>query len=175
VPGYYHPVPPGQKPFTHRSASRRSDPAFYCCDWHCSGNKWKRLHIRREWGKTIALACSMQRFLPIALILLSLTFLGQARVEPFSCGTAVAYSNVRESGCQKGCCNSSSCCKTARTKEDRPLHYNGDLTVSLDWIESSLSFSRMLLILPMPAGLVELPATGRYAPPVLATNCVRLI
>ena len=117
----------------------------------------------------------MQRFLTIALLLLSLTFLGQARVEPFSCGEAVAYSSASDSGCQKGCCNSSSCCKTERTKEATPLHYNGALMVSLDWVECSFSFSRMLLILPMPAGLVEFSDTGGYAPPVLATNCVRLI
>jgi hypothetical protein len=34
--------------------------------------------------------CFMQRILTIALLLLSLTFLGQARVEPFSCGGAVS-------------------------------------------------------------------------------------
>jgi hypothetical protein len=116
----------------------------------------------------------MQRFLTIALLLLSLTFLGQARVEPFSCGAAVAYSNASDSGCQKGCCNNSSCCQRQRTKEATPLHDNGGLMVSLDWVECRFSFSRMLLV-PMPAGLVEFSDTGGYAPPVLATNCVRLI
>ena len=117
----------------------------------------------------------MQRFLTIALLLLSLTFLGQARVEPFSCGAAVAYSNASDSGCQKGCCKNSSCCKTQRTKEATPLHYNGGLMVSLEWVECSFSLSRLLLILPMPAGLVESSDTVGYAPPVLTTNCVRLI
>jgi hypothetical protein len=117
----------------------------------------------------------MRRFLTIALLLTSLTFLGQARVEPFACGAAVVYSSASDSGCQMGCCKNSSCCKTQRTKEDRPLHYNGGLMVSLDWVEYSFSFARMLLVLPIPAGLVELRDTGGYAPPVLATNCVRLI
>ena len=57
----------------------------------------------------------MQRIFTIVLLLLSLTFLGQARVEPFSCGAAVAYSSVNDAGCQKGCCKNSSCCKTQRT------------------------------------------------------------
>jgi hypothetical protein len=117
----------------------------------------------------------MQRFLTIALLLLSLTFTSQARVEPFSCGGKVAYSSASDSGCQKSCCNHSSCCKTNRTKEAAPLHYNGGLIVSLDWVESSFSFGRMLLLLPLPAGLVVLGDTGGYTLPVLATNCVRLI
>jgi len=117
----------------------------------------------------------MQRFLTIVLLLLSLTFLGQARVEPFSCGSAVAYSNVNDFGCEKGCCKSSSCCKTQRTKEATPIHYNGARPVSLDWVESNFSLSRLVLILPMPTELVEPSDTVGYAPPVLATNCVRLI
>jgi hypothetical protein len=117
----------------------------------------------------------MQRFLTIALLLLSLTFLGQAHVEPFSCGAVVAYSSASDSGCQEGCCNSTSCCKTQRTKEATPLHYNGGLMVSLDWVECRFPFGRMLLILPMRAGLVEFSDQGGYAPPVLTTNCVRLI
>ena len=117
----------------------------------------------------------MQRFLTIALLLLSLTFLGQARVEPFSCGAAVAYSSASDSGCQKGCCKNSSCCKTQRTKEATPVHYNGARLVNLDWVESSFSLSRLVLILPMPTGLVEPSDTVGYAPPVLTTNCVRLI
>jgi hypothetical protein len=117
----------------------------------------------------------MHRFLIVALLLLSLAFLGQARVEPFSCGAAVAYSSASDSGCQKGCCNESSCCKTQRTKEATPIHSNGDLMVSLDWAECSFSWNRLLLILPMPAGLVVFSDTAGYAPPVLTTNCVRLI
>ena len=121
------------------------------------------------------LACSMQRYLTIALLLLSLTFLGQARVEPFTCGATVDYSSASDSGCQMGCCKSSSCCKTQRTKEATPVHYNGARLVNLDWVESSFSLSRPVLILPMPTGLVEPSDTVGYAPPVLATNCVRLI
>ena len=116
----------------------------------------------------------MQRYL-IALLLLSLTFLGQARVEPFTCGATVDYSSASDSGCQMGCCDSSSCCKTQRTKEATPVHYNGARLVNLDWVESSFSLSRPVLILPMPTGLVEPSDTVGYAPPVLATNCVRLI
>src|SRR5271165_428728 len=144
-----------------------------------------RLALRRESGtactslksdvKHTELACSMQRFLTVALLLLSLTFLGQARVEPFSCGAAVAYSSASDSGCQKGCCKSSSCCKTQRTKEATPVHYNGARLVSLDWVESSFLLSRLVLILPMPTELVEPSDTVGYAPPALATNCVRLI
>jgi hypothetical protein len=117
----------------------------------------------------------MRRLLTIALLVLSLTFLGQARVEPFFCGPAVAYSNVSDSGCERGCCKSSSCCKTQRTKEATPVHYNGARLVSLDWVDSSFLFSRLVLILPMPTELVEPGDTLGYAPPVLATNCVRLI
>jgi hypothetical protein len=117
----------------------------------------------------------MQRLLIIALLLLSLTFLGQARVEPFFCGAAVAYSSASDSGCQNGCCKNSCCCQTERRKEATPLHYNGGLMASLDWVECSFSLSRPLVILPMPAGLVEPGDAVGYAPPVLATNCVRLI
>jgi hypothetical protein len=117
----------------------------------------------------------MQRFITVALLLLSLTLLGQARIEPFSCGAAVASSSARESGCQKGCCKTSSCCKRQRTKEATPVHYNGARLVSLDWVESSFLLSRLLLILPMPAGLVEFSGTVGHTLPVLVTNCVRLI
>jgi len=117
----------------------------------------------------------MQRFLTIALLLLSLTFQGQARVDPFSCGSAVAYSNVSDFGCEKGCCKSSSCCKTQRAKEATPVHYNGARLVSLDWVESSFLLSPLLLILPMSTELVVPGDTVGYAPPVLTTNCVRLI
>src|SRR5271165_7202133 len=144
-----------------------------------------RLALRREIGtactslksdvKHTELACSMQRFLTVALLLLSLTFLGQARVEPFSCGAAIVYSSVSDSGCQKGCCQNSCCCKTKRTKEATPVHYNGARLVNLDWVESSFSLCRLVLILPMLTGLVEPSDTVGYAPPVLATNCVRLI
>ena len=75
----------------------------------------------------------MQRFLTVALLLLSLTLLGQARIEPFSCGAAVAYSRASGSGCQKGCCKTSSCCKTQRTKEATPVNYNGARLVSLQF------------------------------------------
>jgi hypothetical protein len=117
----------------------------------------------------------MQRYLTIALLLLSLTFLGQARVEPFSCGAAVAYSSESDSGCQKGCCKNSCCCKTQRTKETTPMHYNGARLINLDWVESSFSLSRQVFILPMLTGLVEPSDPVAYAPPILATNCVRLI
>jgi len=56
-----------------------------------------------------------------------------------------------------------------------PMHRGGGMTVSLDWVEGSFSFGRLLLILPMPARLVEFSDTVGYAPSVLATNCVRLI
>jgi hypothetical protein len=117
----------------------------------------------------------MQRFSTIALLLLSLTFLGQARVEPFSCGATVAYSSASVSGCQMACCKSSSCCKSQRTKQASPIHYNGGLKVSLDSVEGSYSLSRPLLILPMPAGLVVFSDAAGNVPPVLTRNCVRLI
>ena len=117
----------------------------------------------------------MRRLLIIALLLLSLTFLGQAPAEPFSCGATVAYSGTSDSGCQKGCCKTSSCCKTQRTKEATPVHYNGARLVSLDWVESSFLLSPLLLILPMSTELVVTGDTVGYAPPVLTTNCVRLI
>jgi hypothetical protein len=116
------------------------------------------------------------RHLPIiALLFLSLTFLGQARVEPFSCGATVAYSGPSDSGCQKGCCKNSSCCKTQRPKEAAPLHSNGGLIARLDWVEGNFLLSRLLLVLPMPTGLMESIDTIGYTPPVLSTNCVRLI
>ena len=117
----------------------------------------------------------MRRCLTIALLLLSLTFLGQARVEPFSCGAEVALSSASDSGCQRGCCKSTSCCKTQRTKEATPLHYNGGLMISLEWVEGSFSLSRLLLILPVPARLVESSDPVGYALPAFIANCVRLI
>jgi hypothetical protein len=115
------------------------------------------------------------RYLNIALLLLSLTLLGQARVEPFSCGTAVTYSSATNSGCKRGCCKDSACCKTQRTESTTPIQDNGAKPISLDWIESELSFSPLVLILPMPAGLEEPADTVGHAPGVLSTNCVRLI
>jgi hypothetical protein len=117
----------------------------------------------------------MQRFVTVALLVLSLTFFGQARVEAFFCGSTVAYSNASDSGCQKGCCKSSACCKTQRTKQTTPLHYNGARPVSLDWVDSSFLLRRLVLILPIPAELAKLGDTLGYAPPTLATNCIRLI
>jgi hypothetical protein len=117
----------------------------------------------------------MQRIFTIALLLLSLTFLGQARVQPFSCGAAVAYSKGSDSGCQKGCCKSSSCCKTQRTKESTPIHSNGPRLVNLDWFGCAFSLSRPVLVLPIRTESVEVTDAAGYAPPVLATNCVRLI
>jgi hypothetical protein len=117
----------------------------------------------------------MQHLLTIVLSLVSLIFLGLARVDPFFCGSAVAYSNVSDSGCKKGCCKNSSCCKTERTKEATPVHSNGARLVSLDWVESSFSLGRLILILPMPAESVAPNDSTAYAPPVLSTNCVRLI
>src|ERR1700722_14420719 len=117
----------------------------------------------------------MQRIITIALLLLSLIFLGQARVERFSCGTAVAYSSVSDAGCQKGCCTSSSCCKTQRTEKTTPLHSSGSQLVNLDWIGCAFLLNRLVLVLPMPTESVEPSDAVRYAPPVLATNCVRLI
>jgi hypothetical protein len=110
----------------------------------------------------------MRRCLTIALLLLSLTFLGQARVEPFSCGAEVALSSASDSGCQKGCCKNTSCCKTQRTKEAIPLHYNGGLMISLESVEGSFSLSRLLLILPIPAGLLESSDAAGYAPRYLS-------
>jgi hypothetical protein len=117
----------------------------------------------------------MQRFITIALLLLSLTFLGQARVEPFSCGAGAAISNVSESGCQKGCCKNSSCCKTQRARDASPVSCKGARFISLDWVQSGFSLSRPILILPMPIAFLEPGDTVGYAPPVLTTNCVRLI
>jgi hypothetical protein len=117
----------------------------------------------------------MRRFLTVALLLLSLTFLGQARVEPFFCGSTVSYSNVSDSGCQKGCCQSSSCCKTQRTKQTTPVHYSGGRLVSLDWVDSSFVLSRLIRILSIPNETAEPGNTLGYAPPALATNCIRLI
>jgi hypothetical protein len=117
----------------------------------------------------------MRRLLTIALLVLNLTFLGQARVEPFSCGAAAAYSSASDSGCQQGCCKNSSCCKAPRTKEATPIHYKGGLMVSSDWVELSSSLSQLLLLLPMPTGSAESVDPVGYALPVLTTNCIRLI
>ena len=117
----------------------------------------------------------MARLITIALLLLSLTLLGQARSESFSCGAAVRYSSAVDSGCEQGCCKDSTCCKTQRTESTAPIQYNGAKLVSLDWVESNLSFSPLVLILPMPAGLEEPVDTVGHAPAVLSTNCVRLI
>ena len=117
----------------------------------------------------------MQRIFTIALLLLSLTFLGQARVEPFSCGAAVAYSSVNDAGCQKGCCKNSSCCKTQRTEKATPIHSSGPRLVVTHWFGSTFSLSRLVLVLPMQTESVEPSDAAGYAPPVLVTNCVRLI
>jgi hypothetical protein len=115
------------------------------------------------------------RLITIALLLLSLTLLGQASLEPFSCGAAVTYSSAGDSGCQQGCCTNSTCCKTERTESTAPIQQNDAKPVSLDWVESKLSFSPLVLILPMPAGLEEPTDKVGHVPPVLSTNCVRLI
>jgi hypothetical protein len=117
----------------------------------------------------------MQRLLTIALLLLSLTFLGQARVDPFSCGATVVYSGTSDSGCQKGCCKNSSCCKTQRPKEAAPSYSNGSLIAKLDSVDGNFLLSRLLLILPVPTGSVESIDTVGYSPAVQTTNCVRLI
>src|SRR5450432_2082349 len=117
----------------------------------------------------------MRRILTVALLLLSLTFLGQARVEPFSCGAAVAYSRVSDAGCQKGCCTSSSCCQTPRTEKTPPVHSSGSPLVSLDWFEGTLPLDRLVLVLPAVIESVEPCGAARYAPPILATNCIRVI
>ena len=46
-------------------------------------------------------------------------------------------------------------------KEATPVHYNGARLVSLDSVESSFPLSRLVLILPMPTGLVEPSDTVR--------------
>jgi len=117
----------------------------------------------------------MQRIFTIALLLLSLTFLGQARFEPFSCGAAVAYSSVNDSGCQKGCCKNSSCCKTERTEKATPIHSSGSRLVNLDWFGCTFSLTRLFFVLPVPTESVEPSDAAGYALPVLVTNCVRLI
>jgi hypothetical protein len=114
------------------------------------------------------------RLVTIALLLLSLTLLGQARVVPFSCRAAVTYSSAADSGCERGCCKDSACCKTQRTESSAPIQHNGAKPVSLDWVESNLSFSPLVLILPMAAGLEEPADTVGHAP-AASTNCVRLI
>jgi hypothetical protein len=121
------------------------------------------------------LTCSVARLITIALLLLSLTLLGQARSESFSCGAAVRYSSAVDSGCEQGCCKDSSCCKTQRTESTAPIHHNGAKRVNLDWVESKLSFRPLVLILPMPAGLEEPVDTVGHTPAVLSINCVRLI
>jgi hypothetical protein len=115
------------------------------------------------------------RIMTIALLLLSLTVLGQVHFEPFSCGASVTYSSAVDSGCEQGCCKDSTCCKRQRTESTAPIQYNAAKRVSLDWVESKLSFSPLVLILPMPAGLEEPVDTVGHAPAVLSTNCVRLI
>jgi hypothetical protein len=45
----------------------------------------------------------------------------------------------------------------------------------LDWVDVNFLLSRLLLILPMPAGSVESIDTVGYSPAVQTTNCVRLI
>ena len=117
----------------------------------------------------------MQRIFTVALLLLSLTFLGQARVEPFSCGPAVAYSSVNDAGCQKGCCKNSTCCKAQRTKEATPIHSSGHQLVNLDWFGCTFSLNRLFLSLPVPTESAEPNDAAGYAPAVLATSCVRLI
>ncbi len=117
----------------------------------------------------------MQRIFTIALLLLSLTFLGQARVEPFSCGAAVAYSSVNDAGCQKGCCKNSSCCNTQRTAKATPIHSSGPRLVVTHWFGCTFSLSRLVLVLPTQTASVEPSNAAGYAPPVLVTNCVRLI
>ena len=119
--------------------------------------------------------CFMQRIFTIALLLLSLTFLGQARVEPFSCGAAVAYSSVNDAGCQKGCCKNSCCCKTQRTKEATPIHASGPRLVNLDWFGGTFLSNRLFLVLPVATESVEPSDAAGYTPPVLTTTCVRLI
>jgi hypothetical protein len=115
------------------------------------------------------------RFITIALLLLSLTFLGQARSEAFSCGSAVTSSSANDSGCEQGCCKDSTCCKAQRTESTAPIQDSGAKPVSLDWVESKLSFGPLVLLLPMPVGLEEPADTVRHAPTALSTNCVRLI
>src|ERR1700741_1663940 len=105
----------------------------------------------------------MQRLLTIAFLLLSLTFLGQARVDPFSCGATVAYSGTSDSGCQKGCCRNSSCCKTERPKETSPSYSNGSLIARVDSVDGNFLLRRLLLILPMPAGSLESIDTIGYS------------
>ncbi len=117
----------------------------------------------------------MQRIFTVVLLLLSLTFLGQARVEPFSCGTAVDYSSVNDSGCKKGCCKNSSCCKAQRTNDATPSHSSGPRLVNLDWPGCAFLLSRLFLVLPVPTKSAEPSYAAGYAPPVLVTNCVRLI
>ena len=117
----------------------------------------------------------MQRIFTVALLLLSLTFLGQARVEPFSCGSAVAYSSVSDAGCQKGCCKNSTCCKTQRTKEATPIHSSGHQLDNLDWFGCTFSLNRLFLSLPVPTESAEPNDAAGYALAVLATSCVRLI
>jgi hypothetical protein len=117
----------------------------------------------------------MQRIFTVALLLLSLTFLGQARVEPFSCGPAVAYSSVNDAGCQKGCCKNSTCCKAQRTKEATPIHSSGHQLVNLDWFGCTFSLNRLFLSLPVPTESAEPNDAAGYALAVLATSCVRLI
>ena len=117
----------------------------------------------------------MQRIFTISLLLLSLTFLGQARVEPFSCGASVAYSDVNDTGCQKGCCENQACCKTQRTKQATPIHSSDPRLVSLDCFGCALTFTQLVFVLPMPTESVEPSDAPKYAQPVLATSCVRLI
>ena len=119
--------------------------------------------------------CTMQRIFTIALLLLSLTFLGQARVEPFACGSAVVYSSVNDVGCQKGCCTNSSCCKAQRTAKATPIHSSVARLVNLDWFGCTFSLTHLALVVPIPTESVEPSDAAGYAPPVLATICVRLV
>jgi hypothetical protein len=117
----------------------------------------------------------MQRIFTVALLLLSLTFLGQARVEPFTCGPAVTYSSVNDAGCQKGCCKYSTCCKAQRTKDAAPLHSSGYQLVNLDWFGCTFSLNRLFLSLAVSTESAEPNDAAGYAPSVLAISCVRLI
>ncbi len=119
----------------------------------------------------------MRRLSIVALLLLSLLFLGQGKLMAFSCGKQVTVSEDSNSGCKKGCCQDTSCCHAERAKPVTPLHAsNTHLPVPISDL-GHLPSSQLLLILPEAPGFTHVHSASslRYAPSPLAMACVRLI
>jgi hypothetical protein len=108
---------------------------------------------------------SMRRLSIVALLLLSLLFLGQGKVMVFSCGGQVSVPQDSDSGCKMGCCQDASCCHAEQAKPHTPIHAsNTHLAVPISAF-GYLSVSQPLLILPEADDSVHLHsnASVRYA------------